>query len=126
MLEANFGAVPKEMFERITKLKEGSNPGVYPDELKSFAMTLQFYLTKAYEYVRETFEMALPHPSQSRSWYAAIDGDPGFTKSAFAALRRAVHSSHQFFGEVTNQVTNFKSPIFLFQVTKMCYIIQLR
>ena len=41
-------------------------------------------------------------------------------------LRRAVHSSHQFFGEVTNQVTNFKSPIFLFQVTKMCYIIQLR
>ena len=40
-------------------------------------------------------------------------------------LRRAVHSSHQFFGEVTNQVTNFKSPIFLFQVTKMCYIIQL-
>ena len=41
-------------------------------------------------------------------------------------LRRAVHSSHQFFGEVTNQVTNFKSPIFMFQVTKMCYIIQLR
>ena len=37
-------------------------------------------------------------------------------------LRRAVHSSHQFFGEVTNQVTNFKSPIFLFQVTKMSYI----
>ena len=28
------------------------------------------------------------------------------------SLRRAVHSSHQFFGEVTNQVTNFKSPIF--------------
>ena len=42
------------------------------------------------------------------------------------AVRRAVHSSHQFFGEVTNQVTDFKSPIFLFQVTKMCYIIQLR
>ena len=41
-------------------------------------------------------------------------------------LRRAVHSSHQFFGEVTNQVTNYKSPIFLFQVTKMCYIIQLQ
>ena len=33
-------------------------------------------------------------------------------------FRRAVHSSHQFFGEVTNQVTKFKSPIFLFQVTK--------
>ena len=33
-------------------------------------------------------------------------------------LRRPIHSSHQFFGEVTNQVTNFKSPSFLFQVTK--------
>ena len=35
---------------------------------------------------------------------------------------RAIHSSHQLFGEVTNQVTNFKSPVFLFQV----YINKLR
>ena len=40
--------------------------------------------------------------------------------------RRVVHSSHQFVGEVTNQVTNFKSPILLFQVTKMCCKIQLQ
>ena len=40
--------------------------------------------------------------------------------------RHVVHSSHQFFGEVTNQNTNFKSSVFLFQVTKMCYIIQLQ
>ena len=25
-------------------------------------------------------------------------------------LRPAVHSSHQFFGKVTNQITNFKTP----------------
>ena len=43
----------------------------------------------------------------------------------YMVLRRAVHSSHQFFGEVTNQITNFKSPIFLFQVIKMCCMIQL-
>ena len=43
-----------------------------------------------------------------------------------AAVRHAVHSRHQLFGEVTNQITNFKSPIFLFQVTKMCCVIQLR
>ena len=41
-------------------------------------------------------------------------------------IRRAVHSSHQYFDEVTNQITNFKSPIFLLQVTKMCCIIHLR
>ena len=46
--------------------------------------------------------------------------------SCLSSFKRVVHFSHQFFGEVTNQVTNFKSPIFLFQVTKMCYIIQLR
>ena len=38
-------------------------------------------------------------------------------------VRHADHSSHQFFGEVTNQITNFKSPIFLFQVIKMCCMI---
>ena len=31
-----------------------------------------------------------------------------------------------FLGEVTNQFTNYKSPIFLFQVTKMCCKIQMR
>ena len=41
------------------------------------------------------------------------------------SLRCAVYSSHQFIGEVTNQVTNFKLLPFLFQVTKMCCIIQL-
>ena len=41
--------------------------------------------------------------------------------SSCESVRRAVHSSHQFFDEVTNQIT-----IFLFQVTKMCCIIQLR
>ena len=43
----------------------------------------------------------------------------------WSSVRRAVHSSHQFFGEVTNQITNFKSPFFLFQVIKMCCMIQL-
>ena len=40
-------------------------------------------------------------------------------RSAFdAAFRRAIHSSHHFFGEVNNQITNYKSQIFLFQVIK--------
>ena len=37
-----------------------------------------------------------------------------------------IHSNHRFFGEVTNQITNFKYPIFLFQVIKLCCIIQLQ
>lgn len=95
MLESNFGAVPREIFERILDKKEGRNPGQYPEELKAFAMTLQFYSTKAYEYVRETFDMGLPHPSHIRSWYSEIDGDPGFTKSAFAALETKAKENSQ-------------------------------
>ena len=48
MLECSFGTVPKEIFQRIQEHKKGTNPGAYPDELKAFATTLQFYSTKAY------------------------------------------------------------------------------
>jgi len=91
MLENNFGAVSKKLFERIA----GQKTGTYPEELKSFAMTLQFYSSKAYEFVRETFDMALPHPSQIRLWYSTIDGDPGFTKAAFAALEAKARENRE-------------------------------
>ena len=40
---------------------------------------------------------------------------------------RVVHSSHHFIGEVTNYITNFKSPFFsCFKSPIMCCIIQLR
>ena len=62
----------------------------YPEELKAFALTLHFYSAKAYDFVRQTFDMALPHPTLIRSWYAKINGDPGFTQCAFAALSAQV------------------------------------
>lgn len=52
-----------------------------------FALTLQFYSTKAYNYVRETFECALPHPSTITKWYSSINGEPGFTGEAMNAIR---------------------------------------
>jgi len=58
----------------------------YAPELRSFALTLQFYSTKAYNYVRETFDFALPHVSTVRSWYAEVNGDPGWNEEAFKAL----------------------------------------
>ena len=41
-------------------------------------------------------------------------------------LRARCHCSHLFFVEVTDQIINFKSSIFLFHVTKMSCIIQLQ
>jgi hypothetical protein len=78
----NYGDVPKQLFERMTSNKKEP----YSTELKTFAMTLQFYSPKAYKYVREIFNNALPNPRTIRDWYRQIDGEPGFTQPAFDAL----------------------------------------
>ena len=84
MLERNFSDVPIALFKRMA-----SNAGKgckYTPELKAFALTLQFYPTKAYNFVRKTFNLALPHPVQIRKWYTKIPAEPGFTEPAFKAL----------------------------------------
>ena len=62
----------------------------YSPELRSFALTLQFYSTKAYSFVRKSFQLALPHPSQVRRWYSKVPAEPGFTEPAFQALNALV------------------------------------
>lgn len=54
----------------------------YDETIRSFAMTLQFYSSKAYEYVRKTFNLALPSQSTIRSWYSNTICDPGFSQPA--------------------------------------------
>ena len=49
-------------------------------------MTLNFYSTKAYNYVRKTFKCNLPHPKTVARWYKSINGSPGFTSEAFTSL----------------------------------------
>lgn len=69
MLEKCFTGVPLEVMQRILKQSsegdEAARPSreKYSPTLRMFALTLQFYSTKAYNYVRETFDCALPHPS---------------------------------------------------------------
>ena len=50
-------------------------------------MTLKFYSAKASKYVRESFDLGLPHQSVISSWYNVMDGEPGFTKEALTALK---------------------------------------
>ena len=71
-LEKSFSGVSKEIWARGQK-KKGTT-AVYPESLKSFALTLQFYSNKAYKYVRESFDLLLPHPSHLRKWYSVIQG----------------------------------------------------
>ena len=87
MLETTFSGVPKELMKQLVSQKK-KNPGTYPPELRLFAMTLKFYLKKAYNYVWKSFD--LPHASVIRSWYSSMDGKPGFTKDALTGLKAKV------------------------------------
>ena len=89
MLDSTFSGVPLEMMKRLLKNKDGkTSREEYNKVLKSFALTLQFYSSKAYNYVRETFELALPHESTIRKWYSSIDVEPGFSEIVFQALEK--------------------------------------
>jgi len=62
----------------------------YSEELKKFAVTLQYYSTKAYNFVRTQFSDMLPHPRTISKWYQGINGEPGFTKESFQTLKKKV------------------------------------
>jgi len=76
-------------------LKKGANEPIrsYPPELRAFALTLQFYSSKAYDYVRQIFNKCLPHPQTISSWYKCLNGNPGFQDEVFLALESRVRGS---------------------------------
>lgn len=55
----------------------------FTSEMRKFAITLQFYSSRAYEYVRKSFKNVLPHQKTITKWYKVINGNPGFTSEAF-------------------------------------------
>jgi hypothetical protein len=76
--------------ELVKRALSGKEKGQYSAELRTFALTLQFYSMKAYNYVRQTFDLALPHEATLRKWYSTIDGSAGFTSGAVTALKAKV------------------------------------
>ena len=64
-----FSGVSVDILKRAITTKRGKKGKCSP-ELKAFAMTLQFYSKKAYEYVRQTFDLALPHQGVLTKWYS--------------------------------------------------------
>ncbi|KAM7286096.1 THAP domain-containing 9 [Ixodes scapularis] len=96
VLRRTFSSTTLELCLRMLKNSRGKvTREKYPPELRSFALTLQFYSTKAYEYVRNTFQLALPHSSSIRSWYSSIDAEPGFTAEAFESLQLTVRENEK-------------------------------
>ena len=61
VLQSTFSGVSLEIMKRLMNQKSTKlTRSKYPEELKSFALTLSFYSSKAYNYVRRTFSLALP------------------------------------------------------------------
>lgn len=91
------GVLNKEIVQRqYLKHKTGKLvKKKYSQELRSFALTLNFYSTKAYKYVRDTFSTCLPSLSTLTKWYKTINGRPGFTQEAFNALKARAESSKE-------------------------------
>jgi hypothetical protein len=87
MLNQTFTGLPLAITKRMVSKKKSQKGCAYSPELKSFALTLQFYSAKAYSFVWKTFNLALPSQSQIRRWYNKVPADPGFTEPAFNALK---------------------------------------
>lgn len=71
--------VPALLFQRLTDTKHQNcvSRKEYPDELKRFALTLQFYSSKGYNYVRQNFNFCLPHEYSIRRWYSSVQSETG-------------------------------------------------
>jgi len=66
------------------------NPTIYHfflQELKALAIALQFYSTKAYNFVRKTFMNSLTNITTIRKWLSNIEGKPGFSGLPLNLLR---------------------------------------
>lgn len=70
----------------MDKIRRGKVQNMYPPDVRTFALTLNFYSPQAYRYVRKTYANKLPAPRTIRKWYETINGSPGLTKEALTAL----------------------------------------
>lgn len=82
-----FQMLPPGTAELLNRVNGCQTRQKYPPALRTFALTLNFYSSKAYNYVRRNFHTSLPHPRTLRRWYGVVDGNPGFSKEAAVALR---------------------------------------
>ena len=93
ILKKSLSGIPLALMNRVISTKKNGKGRKYSDELTAFALTLQFYSSKAYDYVRKVFNLALPSQSHIRKLYSKIPADPGFTEPAFVELKKKVEEA---------------------------------
>lgn len=75
------------MEEILDCLRFGKTGKQYSEKIRRVGLTLHFYSPCAYRYLRGLFKNRLPSIRTIRSWYSGINGSPGFTNEAIAALQ---------------------------------------
>ncbi|KMQ82281.1 thap domain-containing protein 9-like protein, partial [Lasius niger] len=90
LLENTVSETERQIIKRHLK---GKKRGAFPSELKTFAVTLQFYSTKAYEYVRKTFLNILLHPQTIRKWYSSVEEKPEITREALRTIEAKINEA---------------------------------
>lgn len=90
MLLENMSLINKQMLQRKSKISQKYTP-----ELRRFAISLNFFSPKAYDYVRNVFDTCLPHSSTIGKWLQNINAAPGFTAEAFETLQKQVNYSQK-------------------------------
>ena len=87
IIKQNFFGLKSGLFGSELKNQNRSPKGhFYTDEVKKFALTLNFYSPCAYDYVRSPF--SLPCPSSLSHWTSSINCEPGFFKDIFLHLQQ--------------------------------------
>lgn len=79
----------------MAELKIGRKTKKYSENVRVFAMTMNFYSTAAYEYVRRTFGKHLPSISTIRRWYQSVNGEPGISSESIQLLKFKVAEAKQ-------------------------------
>ncbi|XP_072382178.1 uncharacterized protein [Diabrotica undecimpunctata] len=79
--------LPESVNGLLERMQNRHRNQKYSPGLRSFALTLNFYSTRAYKFVRKTFTNSIPHPTTLSKWYASINGAPGFTHEALTTIR---------------------------------------
>ncbi|RXN34360.1 THAP domain-containing 6-like isoform X1 [Labeo rohita] len=79
-----------------------SRQGVeYTKAQRDFALTLHLHGPKAYNYLRETLHIHLPHPSSMQRWLSSLDARPGLNKMMLDMLDRRRQEDEDKYGRVT-------------------------
>ena len=63
----------------------------YTNDVKEFALTLNYYSPKAYQYVRSI--IPLPNPSLIRKWSSSVECEPDFLVESFQSLKNELENS---------------------------------